>query len=262
MSATLWHARPCKRWVWPLASVTLSNHKGYGRWHAMAEPLDVASALASLAPHVAWPKAAVLSGYMSEPAQAQALAQHLGAQPVGFYLLDPVLGDEGPGLYVDPGLVPVYRDQLVPLADAVCLNYFEFCTLTGCKALSDFPGLLRAWAPASVLVTSVPSPQGLAIWGKADEGLWQVETPKLEASAAPDGIRLALPNGLGDLVSALWLDGLMRGAPMAEVLPSLADRVFALLQASLDAGRRELDLIGHRHLLVQAPARFASTKIP
>ncbi len=249
------------REVWPLASLRLSNHKGYGAWHAMGPALDVEAALASLNSHLDWRNTALLSGYLAEAEQGAALARHLQAKPPGFYLLDPVLGDEEPGLYVDPALVPVYRDGLLPRADAVCLNYFEFCTLTGCASLEGFAGALEAWGPAQVLVTSVPSAQGLAIWGKDAGALWRVTTPKLAAGLGANGARLPMPNGLGDLVSALWLDSLLRGQTMAEALASLADRVFALLEASLAAGRRELALIARRDLLLEAPARFRAERV-
>ncbi len=243
------------REVWPLASISLSNHKGYGHWQALGEPLDVARGLAGLDPHLDWANTSVLSGYLASATQAQALADHLARHPRAFYLLDPVMGDEGPGLYVDPALVPIYREALVARAQAVCLNYFEFCTLTACPNLEALPRVLAAWAPSRVLVTSVPSAEGLAMWGKQGPSLWRLETPKLVPDQAP------LPNGLGDLASALMLDGLMRGQAMPQVMASVADRLFALLEASLQQGRREMDLIGHRHLLASAPTRFEAEAV-
>ncbi len=241
------------REVWPLNSVSLSNHKGYGSWQSLADPLDVAMGLASLDAQLDWSQTALLSGYLAKAEQGLALGDYIATRPPGFYLLDPVLGDEAPGLYVDPALVPVYRDALVPRAHAVCLNYFEFCTLTGCLAPDALPAALLAWVPATVLVTSVPTASGLALWAKQSSALWRLETPKLEAQPS------RMPNGLGDLASALMLDGLLRGQSLPALMEGLADRLFALLEASLQQGRRELDLIGQRQLLIEAPARFTAT---
>lgn len=241
--------------VWPLNSVSLSNHKGYGDWQTLAEPLNIAAALASLRVRLDWPKTGLLSGYLASAAQVRALAAQLEQCPPAFYLLDPVLGDEGPGLYVDPALVPVYRDLLAPRAQAVCLNYFEFCTLTGCEGPHALPSALAAWAPPCVLVTSVPCAAGLALWGKEPGGLWRLATPKLVAKASP------MPNGLGDLASALMAHGFMRGQAMPELMAGIANRLFALLEASLAQGRRELDLVGQPALLIEPPARFSAEAV-
>ena len=56
-------------------------------------------------------------------------------QPNGYYILDPVLGDNG-RIYVDKRLVNAMRDDLLPLANFVTPNQFELELLTG-KTISD-----------------------------------------------------------------------------------------------------------------------------
>ena len=51
-------------------------------------------------------------------------------------MCDPVLGDNGK-LYVPPDLVPIYRDEVVPLATILTPNQFEAETLTGIQIASD-----------------------------------------------------------------------------------------------------------------------------
>ena len=41
------------------------------------------------------------------------------------YVCDPVMGDTGPGLYVPPDLLPVYKSLILPLADVCLPNQFE-----------------------------------------------------------------------------------------------------------------------------------------
>jgi pyridoxine kinase len=48
------------------------------------------------------------------------------------YVCDPVMGDEG-HMYVPKSLLPIYRDEIVPLADIVTPNQYEVELLTGKK---------------------------------------------------------------------------------------------------------------------------------
>ncbi len=52
------------------------------------------------------------------------------------FLCDPVLGDNGQ-LYVPKELIPIFRDELIPLADIITPNQFEIETLTGKCTRSD-----------------------------------------------------------------------------------------------------------------------------
>lgn len=74
------------------------------------------------------------------------------------YVCDPVMGDDGE-FYVPESLLPIYRDELVPLADILTPNQFEAELLTGmkiktesdaCKALK----LLHSKGIKTVILTS------------------------------------------------------------------------------------------------------------
>ena len=54
------------------------------------------------------------------------MVSHLkSVNPALVYVCDPVMGDTGPGLYVPPDLLPVYKSQILPLADVCLPNQFE-----------------------------------------------------------------------------------------------------------------------------------------
>ena len=54
------------------------------------------------------------------------VVSHLkSVNPALVYVCDPVMGDTGPGLYVPPDLLPVYKSQILPLADVCLPNQFE-----------------------------------------------------------------------------------------------------------------------------------------
>jgi pyridoxine kinase len=105
---------------------------------------------------------AVITGYFSTPGQVQvavdAIARVRAAQPRTRVVVDPVLGDEGRGLYVKAEVAAAIRDGLVPLADLITPNRFELGWLTG-EATPDTAGDALALArrlERATLVSSIP----------------------------------------------------------------------------------------------------------
>ena len=43
------------------------------------------------------------------------------------FVCDPVMGDTGPGWYVPQTLLPIYRDEILPLADVCVPNQVKYC---------------------------------------------------------------------------------------------------------------------------------------
>ena len=75
------------------------------------------------------------------------------------YVCDPVMGDTGPGLYVPADLLPVYKSQILPLADVCLPNQFEAELLTDRKISSEADArevmdLLHSRGPATVILSS------------------------------------------------------------------------------------------------------------
>jgi hypothetical protein len=90
--------------------------------------------------------------------------------------VDPVLGDDG-RLYCDAALVPVFRDELAPLASLLTPNAFEAELLTGERVTDVASALraaraLRARGARAVVITSSPlaAPPRAAGAGAAGEG--------------------------------------------------------------------------------------------
>ena len=83
------------------------------------------------------------------------------ANPEARYCCDPVIGDVGRGVFVQPGVAEFMRDKAVPAADIVTPNHFELDHLTG-RTTATLAGRagrgrtpLRALGPRIVLVTSL-----------------------------------------------------------------------------------------------------------
>ena len=47
------------------------------------------------------------------------------------YVCDPVMGDFGPGMYVPESLLPIYQNEIIPIADVCLPNQFEAELITG-----------------------------------------------------------------------------------------------------------------------------------
>lgn len=162
---------------------------------------------------------AVVTGHFSHPEQvavaAEAIAkvrdaprrrehQHSPSRPI--IVVDPVMGDEAPGLYVRPDVAEALAARLTSLADILAPNLWEFARLTG----TDVSSLHTAEDVARVakmrggkwLISSVPSPQGIGVL------LVDGETATLAETARVAG---KVPNGTGDLLTLRFAGGLVSG---------------------------------------------------
>lgn len=197
-------------------TVILSNTPHYASLHGGATSIDWFSGwLDDLVQRGAVKRLkAVLCGYLGSVAQADALADWLDARAalqagVGI-VIDPVIGDHDHGVYVDPGLVDVYRRKLLPLAIGATPNDFELAQLTG-REISDAASAVAAartlltgrlqW----IAVTSTPHAQHgaetMQVTLVMRRDAWAITHPRIDAG----------PKGTGDLFSAAltchWLTG-------------------------------------------------------
>lgn len=80
----------------------------------------------------------------------------------GQSVCDPVLGDNG-ALYVPEGLIPIYQNEILPLADICTPNQFEAELLTGIKIESEADAWKATeWFHAKGLKSVVLSSTGTA----------------------------------------------------------------------------------------------------
>ena len=122
-------------------TVVLPYHPGHGPGTRIVPGEgDFAKLLADVAARTP-AAAAILSGYLATPEQADAVARLVAAtkshNPEALYLLDPVLGDDG-ALYMPETLLAAIRDRLLPIADIVTPNRFELAFLDGMEAGRQF----------------------------------------------------------------------------------------------------------------------------
>ena len=115
--------------------------------------------------------------------------------------------------------------------------------------------VVRAQGPRHVLVTSVlhdEVPDGhLEVVAVSDEGAWAVTTPLLPIT----------PNGCGDVTAALYLAHLHETGSPAEALTRTTGTVFAVLEATLASGHREIRLVDAQDAIASPPATFTARRL-
>jgi pyridoxine kinase len=265
-SAAVFPLQRLGREVWPVMTVHFSNHTGYGAWRGpLLSARDIADVIAGVEDRgVMEGCEAVLSGYQGgEDVGAvilDAVAMVKRHNPDALYCCDPVMGDVGRGMFVRPGIPELMRDRVVPAADVVTPNHFELGFLTGTTsttltALLAAADALRSRGPAVVLVTSTileDTPEDrLDLVAVSEAGAWRTRTPRLPIA----------PNGAGDLTTAVFLANLLDGRDLDEVLARTTSSVFSVIEATADAGDRELHIVAAQELLAAPRMEFEAERL-
>ncbi|XP_020623334.1 pyridoxal kinase-like isoform X2 [Orbicella faveolata] len=122
-------------------SVQLSNHTGYE--HVQGQVLDAKELkvlFEGLRLNNLHHFSHLLTGYVGSKSfleeVLQVVHQLRNANPNLVFVCDPVMGDAGK-FYVPEELMPVYRDQLLPMADIITPNQFEAELLSGVKITNE-----------------------------------------------------------------------------------------------------------------------------
>ena len=253
--------------VWPIDTVQFSNHPGYGTHTGAVTPPDTVRALIDgVEARGALPRCdGLLTGYIGEAAAGGALLHAAGrlraANPAALWCCDPVIGDDGPGIYVRPGIDAFFRDQAVPRADILTPNRFELAQLTGlpCRSLDEakqaaaaLQARMRAAGPRTILVTSLCTDEtpGTAIdlLTAGAHGFHRVRTPRLPIAAS----------GAGDVVAALFLFHMLRTGQAHQAMAAAASAVHGLLSRTLAAGSRELLIVAAQDQFIRPDQHFTS----
>ena len=241
--------------VYPVLTVTFSNHTGYGATRGpLIAPADVAEVLLGVEERGAFAEVdAVLSGYLGAETMGTVVldavdrvraARQTSASPAPVYCCDPVMGDVGRGFFVREGIPEFLRDAVVPRADIVTPNQFELEFLAGQAIateaeLLDAVAVVRASGPATVLVTSVLTEQtpagSIQMACVSDDGAWIVTTPLLDMAV----------RGGGDATAAIFLAHVLTDGPRV-ALSRTAASMYAVLKATHDGGFAEMRLIAEQ----------------
>jgi len=227
--------------VWSMPTVVLPWHPGHGPSTRMNFADDVFEAAIDDLIRAPWLSEvkAVISGYFGSPRQPLAVARLVAAlkqlNPDLVYLCDPVIGDLQ-GLYVPETTAVAIRDHLIPLADIATPNRYELAWMAG-AALESNSAIIDAalsLGPSLMAVTSaVPM-----MAGSIGNLLLSNRHALLAEHRAMDNV----PNGLGDLFSALLLARLLQKHGEEKALQLATAGVYEVLARSLKRESDELTL--------------------
>lgn len=227
-----------------LPTILLSNHPGHPSTAGEQVSPDLLARMLEALDENGWLGGidAILTGYLPSAAHVRFAAdtirrvrQHVGQVRV---LVDPVLGDEPKGLYINVDAAALIRDDLIALADVATPNAFELSWLTAASVATASAAVQAAnlLKVPRILATSVPAADGVLsniLIDKTSNEIFSASVPH----------RGKVPNGTGDLMAALYLGHDLR---RAQRRPSEA---FALAVAGVDAaiaaslGQDELALV-------------------
>ena len=251
--------------VWAVNTVQFSNHPGYGAWTGQVfTGAEVRALVDGIAARGALSRChALLSGYMGDKEIGEAILDAVGrvraASPGALYCCDPVIGDDGGGAYVRPGIAELLRHRALPSADVATPNRFELEQLTGCasatlaearQGAARLASTLRSEGPRVVLVTSLrtaETPPGFIDMLTAQgESFHLLRTPEL-----PVGF-----NGGGDVLAALFLFHLLDTGNAAAALERAGSSLWGVLRRTEQAGSRELLTVAAQEEFVVPSTRF------
>lgn len=252
--------------VLPVYTVNFSNHTGYGSWRGpLIDPVDVREVITGIEERGVFDQVdAVLSGYQGGEGIGDviidAVARVKAANPKAVYACDPVMGNAKSGCFVAPAIPVLLRERVVPAADIITPNQFElgFLTETEPDTLESTLAsvdLARAMGPGTVLVTSVErpdrEPDTIEMLAVDEAGAWIVQTPHLPMKA----------NGSGDVTSALFTAHYVETGSAQTALERTASSVYDLLQATLDSGERELQLVEAQEFYANPRMQFTARQV-
>ncbi|MDS7597913.1 pyridoxal kinase PdxY [Agrobacterium tumefaciens] len=227
--------------VWAVPTIVMPWHPGHGPSTRMRfQDGDFDSAMTDLE-NAKWigEVKAVLTGYFGSAAQVRSTARLIRnlkeKNPALIYACDPVMGDKG-GLYIPEETAAAIRDELIPLATLATPNRYELAWMSGAELETNNAIMDAALAlgPSKMLVTSaVPMMSG----GTGNLYLSGKHALLAEHRAIEDA-----PNGLGDLISALFLARLLEGLDEEKALQLATASVFEILARTKKRDMNELTL--------------------
>ncbi|MGI9499670.1 MAG: pyridoxal kinase [Geminicoccaceae bacterium] len=250
--------------VWPINTVQLGHHPGYGRFRGYRVEAERLSAVLDAVLDQAPLECCVgmISGYLGDGRIADPVLQALDAvierRPDLVFLLDPVIGDDGAGVFVRPEVPEAVADRLLPRAAIITPNRFELAHLSGLpvtdldEAIWAADRLLQR-GPRLVVATGLPCPDRpdeLAMLAVAGDQRWVIRTPRLAQAFS----------GTGDAFSALLLGHYFLTSDVKTAFERAASAIFSLVELTARRGADELSLVAAQDLFTAASVRFSAVQ--
>jgi len=167
---------------------------------------------------------AMIAGYFASAAQVQAGARLIDAarvaRPDVWIVVDPIMGDEGTGLYVREDVADAISRELVPRADLIAPNAWELERLSG-LAVRDAASALDAAKAVGrpALVSSILVGDDIGVLLTCADGDFIASHRRLATA----------PKGTGDLLTAGFVGAVVKGSGPLEALRASVSDTAALV---------------------------------
>ena len=230
-----------------LPTTMLGRHPGWGEPGGGPVPRKIMGSMWNAISAQPLSFDAVLTGYMADPDQiglaADIIDQIKSQNTEAIILVDPVMGDHG-RLYVPKPVAERINDDLVPRADILTPNLFEFSEITGHIPDSTKAALEHCSNRGGEWLVSSLSEDGLsgAVFSN-DTYQMRIKHPLLSTA----------PNGSGDALASLFLARRLNGESPDKAFQMAVSSVFAVLAEAQAQGANELPLIDFRAHLTDPP---------
>ena len=171
---------------------------------------------------------------------------HFPAKPL--IVVDPVMGDEAPGLYIKQETAAALMADLAPRADILAPNLWEFARLVGVDIASlanaEYVAREARSRGGRWLISSVPSPKGIGVlYVDADVALF-AETSHIAGK---------IPNGTGDMLTLRFTGGLVSGLGVEGALADAVGATHLVIDKTVQWNGTELNLAACSDLLAKPP---------
>ena len=222
-----------------LPTTLLGRHPGWGAPGGGAVPSDLFSGVADglVANDILNRCDAVVTGYFASVDQvklaADLISQYVsGRAPV---IVDPIMGDMGKGLYIKEEVAAAILTQLLPLADIITPNVFEFQEIErrlGHEVLHA--GELPQRSEVRAQLTHNPAPYARYVTSVHDSGHIGIMSARGDdiAFAAQPFIHGHVPSGTGDLATLMITQAELSGKRGPEALGELVARLHDVIRAN------------------------------
>ena len=218
--------------VYSIPSVLLSHHAGHKDFTSQAldtgfieriiEMMGLNNQLSTID--------AILTGYMPSEEHVilarKIIMKVRSENPNVTVLCDPILGDYPNGLYIDGEIASKIKSKLIPLADIITPNYFEFGWLSGDEKMSleQCQEAAKGFDNYAIIVTSFQSHDHNSLDNLLflQNNVFYTSVPKYNPVA----------KGTGDLFAALFLAHKLSGAENNQALGLATNGVAVTLKES------------------------------
>ncbi|MDK9784620.1 pyridoxal kinase PdxY [Vibrio sp. B172a] len=250
--------------VWPINTVQFSNHTQYaegwtGEVHTVDHLADLIIGLDKV--HALRNCSAVISGYQGSTEQCHVVVDLVegvrSRNPMAMYICDPVMGDPKKGCVVDKGIEEMLIHALMPLADVIVPNQYELSKFVDMEIHS----LTDAIEACKVALTKGPSVVLVKHLHTLPESrdrftMMLAYEDKFYITHAPKVLPYKPYVGVGDLITAVFTGGLMKGWSAVKAFKHCNEAVFGIVKETHASGEWELQTIAAQDKLITPQETF------